>query len=195
MAKPYSDLEKQALAIIRGGGDPSTSQDEGLANFWKWKLNPAATSHDLPSESTRTDGRKLDFVAILPFADLPVATQKAKVTISQRSLAAIDSDMRTAAALQLASEEPTALQLANFRPAKTYFRLGAATTPGERTSRITKRKYKSVYTATDQGYSFPFGKKTATDTLVSTQADIRTAFGTGAAAPKLITFSPEVYRG
>ena len=51
MAKPYSDLEKQALAIIRGGGDPSTSQDEGLANFWKWKLNPAATSHDLPSES------------------------------------------------------------------------------------------------------------------------------------------------
>ena len=195
MAKPYSDLEKQALAIIRGGGNPATSADEGLANYWKWRLNPDDSSHDLPAASTRTDGRKLDFVAIIPFASLPVATQKAKVTISQRAIAAVPADVKTAAALALASEEPTALQLAKFKPARVYFRLGAATTPTERISRITKRKYKTAYAPTDQGYSLPFGKKTATDTLVSTQADIRTAFGTGAAAPKLITFSPEVYRG
>lgn len=195
MGKPYSDLEKQALAIIRGGGNPATSADEGLANFWKWKLNPADNSHDLPSESTRTTGRKLDFVAISPFASLPVATQQAKVTISQRALAAVPAAVKTAAALKLASEEPTALVLGNFKPAKCYFRLGAATTATPRESRITKRKYKSAYTPSDQGYSFPFGKKTATDTLVSTQADIRTAFGTGATAPRLITFSPEKYRG
>jgi hypothetical protein len=194
MGKPYSDLEKQALAIIRGGGNPATSADEGLANYWKWRLNPADSSHDLPAASTRADGRKLDRVAISPFAALPVATQKAKVTISQRSLAAVPTAVRTAAALALASEEPTALVLGKFKPARAYFRLGAATTPTERTSRITKRKYKTAYAPADQGYSFPFGKKAATDTLASTQADIRTAFGTGATAPRLITFSPEVFR-
>jgi hypothetical protein len=195
MGKPYSDLEKQALAIIRGGGNPAVSADKGLANFWKWKLDPSDISHNLLAASTRTIGRKLDYVAILPFATLPVATQKVKVTISQRSLAAVPSDVKTAAALKLASEEPTALLLGKFKPAKAYFRLGAATTPTERTSRITERKYKTAYAPGDQGYSFPFGKKTATDTLASTQADIKTAFGTGATAPRLITFSPEVYRG
>lgn len=127
MGKPYSDLEKQALAIIRGGGDPATSTDEGLANYWKWRLNPASSSHDLPAASTRTTGRKLDFVSILPFAVLPVATQRGRVTISQRALAAAASGLRAAAGLKLLSEEPTSLDLGNFKPARVYYRTGAAT--------------------------------------------------------------------
>jgi hypothetical protein len=195
MGKPYSDLEKQALAIIRGGGKPEESRDKGLANFWAWKLDPSDSSHDLPAASTRTTGRKLDFVAVLPFAELPVATQKAKVTISQRSLAAAAAGLRTAAGLKLISEEPNALTLGKFKPARVYFRRGAATTSSERISRITKRKYKSAYAPGDEGYSVPFGKTSAADTLASTIADIKTLLGTGANAVNLITFTPEVYRG
>jgi hypothetical protein len=67
MGKPYSDLEKRAIAILSGGGDPATSQDQELAKYWKWRLNPSATSHDLPEASIRDTGRKLDDVAIEPF--------------------------------------------------------------------------------------------------------------------------------
>lgn len=194
MGKPYSDLEKQALAIIRGKGDPATSSDKGLANYWKWRMDPSDTSHNLPSVSTRTTGRKLDFVSILPFAVLPVPTQRGMVTISQRSLAAAAAGLRAAAGLKLLSEEPTSIELGRFRPAKVYYRTGAGTTPSSRVSRITERAYKSAYAPGDEGYSIPFGRTNATDNLASTQADIAAFLKSGSNPINLITFSPEKYR-
>lgn len=195
MGKPYSDLEKQALAIIRGGGDPSLSKDAGIANYWTWRMNPADTSHDLPAASTRTTGRKLEYVALTPFADIGIADLDVKVSISQRSLAKVVGDLKTALGVETGTDAVGALPLGKFKPAKVYFRLGAATTATERTSRITKRKYKSVYAPGDEGYSIPFGKTTATSTQADRQAALKANLGTGTGAAQLITFTPEVYRG
>lgn len=145
--------------------------------------------------SLRSTGRKLDFVTILPFATLPVATQQAKVTISQRSLAATSAGLKTAAGLSLLSEEPEALTLGKFKPARVYYRTGAGTTPTERISRITKRKYKTAYAPTDQGYSVSFGKTTATSTLAERQIAIANVFATATPKIELYTFSPEKFRG
>ncbi len=33
MGKRFGDLEKQAIAILANGGNPTTSQDEALRNY------------------------------------------------------------------------------------------------------------------------------------------------------------------
>lgn len=195
MGKPYSDLEKQALAVIRGGGNPANSQDQGLANYWKWRLDPSDASHDLPDASTRKIGRKLDYIAVKPFVTLPVATQYAKVTISQRSLQGMPTTLKPVAGFKTLTEEPTALLLGGFKPARVYFRKATGTTEQPRTSRITKRKYKTSYTASDQGYSVPFGKIATTDTQLSTQQDLTVLLTAPNPGFTLVTFSPEVFRG
>jgi hypothetical protein len=195
MGKPYSDLEKQALAVIRGGGNPATSADKGLANYWQWKLDPSDSSHNLPETSTRKTGRKLDYIAVKPFATLPIATQFAKVSISQRSFQGMPTSLKVPAGFKTLAEEPTALILGKFKPARVYFRKGAANTSSPRISRITKRSYKSSYTSSDEGYSVPFGKTTATDTVLATQADITAALSIPALGINLITFTPEVFKG
>jgi hypothetical protein len=195
MGKPYSDLEKQALAVIRGGGNPANSADKGLANYWTWRLDPLDASHDLPEASTRSTGRKLDYIAVKPFATLAVATQYAKVTISQRSLQGMPTALKATAGFKTIIEEPGALLLGKFTPAKVYFRRSTGSTNTERTSRITKRKYKTAYSASDQGYGVPFGKVAATDTLLSSQEDIAALLGGGTTPWTQITFSPEKFRG
>lgn len=195
MGKPYSDLEKQALAIIRGGGNPANSADQGLANYWKWRLDPSDSSHDLLDASTRKTGRKLDYIAVKPFATLAVATQYAKVTISQRSLSGMPENLKAIAGFKTLTEEPTALLLGNFKPAKVYFRKATGTAQESRTSRITKRKYKTIYDATDQGYSVPIGKVGATDTLLETQAAVTALLSAGTTPWTQITFSPEKFKG
>jgi hypothetical protein len=194
MGKPFSDLEKQALAIIRGGGNPETSQDEAISNYWKWRMNPNSAAHKLPAASKRTSGRKLDYMSILPFATLPVATQRAKVSISQRSFQGMPPGLKTPAGLKTLTEEPTSLRIGNFKPARVYFRKGAGASSTVVTSRITKREYRTLYASSDEGFSVPFGKTTATDTLSSTQADITAELSAPALGINLITFSPEVYR-
>lgn len=195
MGKPYSDLEKQALAIIRGGGNPANSADQGLANYWKWRLDPSDSSHDLLDASTRKTGRKLDYIAVKPFATLPVATQYAKVTISQRSLAGMPTNFKPIAAFKDLTEEPTALSLGGFKPAKVYFRKATGTTEQARTSRITKRKYKTSYTSGDQGYSVPFGKVGTTADPLGAQQAIAAFLTAPTPGYTLVTFSPEVFRG
>lgn len=197
MGKPYSDLEKRAFALLAGGGNPANTQDEELRNYWTWKLNPRDNSHDLPTASQRSTNRKLNSVAIEPFAGMPFPDLFAKVSISKRSDTATSGAIRTAVGFVSLTDgtNNTKLQksitLGRFIPARVYWRTGEAASPVARTSRITKRPYKSYYSAGDEGYSAPFGK-VGTDTLVQRQTAIKTALGT---AINLVTFSPEKYRG
>lgn len=197
MGKPFSDLEKQALAIIRGGGDPSQSRDEAVAKYWTWRMNPASSAHKLSDASIRKTGRKLDYIAITPFANLGVADLDVRVTISQRSLAKVDGTFKTALGAETGADAVGALPLGKFNPAKVYFRLGAAASPVSPApvSRITGRRYNTVYASGDEGYSIPFGKITATSTQTERQNALKTLLSTGTGAAQLITFTPEKYRG
>ena len=194
MGKPFSDLEKQAFTILANGGDPAQSLNEELARYWRWRINPAANSHDLPSESTRTQGRKLDDFGLNPFGiEMPTGVL-AKVTMSKRTQAAIDDPLKRTFGISDLDDTTQSYRLGRFTPAKVYWRTGASTTPVERTSRITGRKYKSYYEESDQGYTAPFGEATDGASLQERQkeisAQIRQAFPTA----DLISFSPEKSR-
>jgi hypothetical protein len=192
MGKPYSDLEKRAIAVLAGGGDPAASQDQELASYWKWRINPTAPSHNLPTASERSTGRKLDDIAITPFGIEMGENMLAKVTISKRS----DEFYKPKYAdlgIELIDGTGTevAYRLGSFKPARVYARTGAATSAVTRTSRITGKKYKSYYQESDQGYSAPFGKKLATDTQAERQQEIKTEVQSINSAINLITFTPE----
>ncbi len=192
MARRFSDLEKRALALLAGGVDPTTSQDEAVRNFWQWKINPSAASHNLPAASERPNGRKTDPVYLKPFALTLPANIVAEVSLSKRSNTAAGDGIKTACGLiALTVGTDTALKLKAFTPARVYWRTGEAATSATRTSRITNQPYKSYYTATDEGYSVPFGRK-GTDSLSARQDEIKAAIPAGIS---LITFSPEKYRG
>ena len=194
MGKPFSDLEKRALAILANGGDPSQSRDLELARYWEWRLNPSASSHDLPEASTRTTGRKLDDYALRPFGiDLPAGTF-AKVTMSQRTKAALSANQLTILQVTEIEQNTTAYRLARFTPAKVYWRTGANATPIERTSRITGRKYKTYYEQSDEGYTAPFGKAGDNVSLQQRQQAIREALQPESGTVDLVSFSPEKAR-
>lgn len=190
MGKPYSDLEKRALAVLAGGGNPATSQDEELRNYWQWRVNPRDSSHNLPEASTRTAGRKLDTVAIEPFSITLITNLFAAVTISQRTNNAAVAAVKTACGFRALAAEQKSLPIKRFTPARVYWRTGEAATSANRTSRITKRNYKSYYAAGDEGYSAPFGK-VGTDSVDQRQVAIAAALGN---TIQRITFSPEKYR-
>ncbi len=192
MAKRFGDLEKQALAILASGGNPATSQDTALANYWQWRVNPSANSHNLPAASERPRGRETSKIYLKPFAlDLP-ANILATVTISERSNVAAGATIKEACGLEeLVVGTTTGLAIKKFVPARVYWRTNRAEESSPRTSRITNRPYKSYYAAANEGFSVPFGRK-STDSLLKRQNDIKAAI----ALPKaLITFSPEKYRG
>ena len=191
MGKPYSDLEKRAIAILAGGGNPATSQDEAVRKYWQWKINPSSSAHDLPETSTRTTGRKKDEVLLLPFGVTLSTGLFAKAMISKRSNTALPSGVKTACAYKTLDTGNQALKLANFRPAQVYWRTGEGTTSAERISRITGRKYKSYYTAADEGFVAPFGRNNTSDVEGARQTVIKAAFS----GINLITFTPEKYRG
>lgn len=194
MGKPFSDLEKRAYTILANGGDPLQSLDQELASFWQWRINPSANSHDLPAASERPNGRKLEDVAIRPFAvDLPTNTY-AKVTISERSSTWGANDLQGLYQHVDITTTNIALRLKNFRPARVYARTGAANTPVSRTSRITGREYKSYYDRADQGYSAPFGDSADGDGLQARQVAIEQSLSSGDTTINLISFSPEKYR-
>ena len=194
MGKPFSDLEKRALAILANSGDPTQSADQEVAKYWAWRIDPSATSHDLDAASVRTTGRKLDDVALIPFGiDLP-ANQYAKTTISQRSFDFASEGVLPALQLESIDANTIAYRLARFTPAKVYARTGAATTAETRTSRITGRKYKTYYAKADEGYSMPFGSTVATTTVSERQAAITAALRTPTSTIDLISFSPEKAR-
>lgn len=191
MGKPFSDLEKRAFAILANNGDPTQSKDKELAEYWKWRLDPTLASHDLPAASERPNSRKLQQVALVPFGiDLPT-NQYAKTTISKRSFDFASSGVLDDLALESVDADTIAYRLARFRPAIVYARTGAADVTVSRTSRITGRKYKSYYAAADEGYTMPFGKKVAADTVTERQAAIRAALEAKTETIDLITFSPE----
>lgn len=193
MARRFSDLEKRALAILANGGNPATSQDEALRNYWNWKINPSSAAHNLPAASERPNGRKKIPVYLEPFAiDLPTGVI-AKVTISQRSNTATTQPVRDACGLVLLNAN-AGLGLKGFTPARVYWRTGESATSALRISRITNQPYKSFYTATDEGFSVPFGRS-GTQSLAQRQAAIKTAIAPAGSPINLITFSPEKYRG
>lgn len=192
MGKPFSDLEKQVIAILSGGGDPLQSQNEAVRKYWEWRLNPSSTAHDLPESSTRTSGRQLDDVAIVPFSTTLGANNYAKVTISQRSMAFYDS-VKGILGHQTLADTDVAFRLGKFTPAKVYARTGAAAESTARTSRITGRKYKTRYAGTDQGYSAPFGAGTANENFYNRQQLVEEEVQKLDATINLISFSPEKY--
>ncbi|WP_319418858.1 hypothetical protein [Pleurocapsa sp. FMAR1] len=195
MGKPYSDLDKRAFAILSNGGNPATSQDKELAKYWAWKLDPSATSHDLDAASVRTTGRKLNYIGINPFGIDMAANNYAKVTVTKRTDAILTDVLEN---ILKHEKDPTGkvfYPLKGFKPAKVYFRRGAATSPRPETSRITGRKYKTYYQKGDLGYSAPFGQGVESDTFLSKSAQIRGAIQTAFADASLITFSPEKVRG
>ena len=191
MGKRFGDLEKQAIAILANGGNPATSQDEALRNYWQWKINPSSAAHRLPAASKRITGRTTSPVYLKPFGVDLAATIFAKVTISARSNTAATAGIKGACAVTTTmGPTETGLALKGFVPARVYWRTGAATTSADRISRITNQPYKSLYTGTDEGFSVPFGQSGA-DSLAKRQKDIEAAINLPNA---LITFSPEKYR-
>lgn len=195
MGKPYSDLEKRAIAILAGGGNPATSQDEAVKKYWTWKINPSSSAHDLPAASTRTANRKKDSKSILPFGVVLNAGLYATVQISKRSAtAAQTAGILDDCQYKTVSNSEQTLKLKSFRPAQVYWRTGDAATSAERTSRITGRKYKSYYTAGDEGFVAPFGRDTGAETEGVRQTVIKNALASGSVKPNLVTFIPEIYR-
>ena len=194
MGKPFSDLEKRVIAILAGGGNPLQSNDQEVVKYWNWKINPTAASHDLPTTSIRASGRKTDEVNILPFtASLP-ASQFAKATFSKRAQTGIAGGVKTALAHKTVGENDSAIWLGKFKPAKVYYRTGAAENSVARTSRITGRSYKSYYTGSDEGFTAPFGKVNSTDTQLQRQVAIKAAIISADATVNLISFTPEKFR-
>ncbi len=196
MAKRFGDLEKRALAILANGGNPATSQDEALRNYWAWKINPSAASHNLPSTSERPKGRQTTPVYIKPFSVGLSATIFAKVTISKRSDTAAGAALKTECGIVPLGENDTGLALKGFVPARVYWRTGRAESSTDRISRITNQPYKSYYAAVDEGFSAPYGAKGA-DSIAKRRTDIKVPVKAlaGVGPDALITFSPEKYRG
>lgn len=196
MSKRFGDLEKQALAILANGGNPALSQDEALAKYWAWKVNPSAASHNLPSTSERPNGRQTTPVYIKPFSVGLAATIFAKVTISKRSDTAAGAAIKTECGLATLGENDIGLALKGFVPARVYWRSGRAATSSDRISRITNQPYKSYYAAADEGFSVPYGAK-GSDSIAKRQTDIKVPIKALAnvGVDALITFSPEKYRG
>lgn len=190
MGKRFSDLEKRAIAILANGGNPATSNDEALKNYWQWKINPSSAAHRLPTASKRTSGRRLDTRHIKPFSIDLAADQFAKVQISRRTDTAAGT-VKTFLGHQTLSGAQKGVKLGNFSPAQVYWRTGAATDSATRTSRITNQPYKSYYAGADEGYSAPFGQ-VGSDTMAVRQQAIKNALGN---TINLISFSPEKYIG
>ncbi len=191
MGKPYSDLERQAIAILANGGNPANSQDTALAKYWAWKINPSNSDHKLPPASKRTADRKKDPVYLLPFGATLNASIFAKVQITKRTNTALPATAKTACNYKTLGNADQGLRIRGYDPAYVYWRTGAATSSTDRTSRVTGRTYKSYFAAGDQGYMAPFGRDDATDNEAARQKAITTAFGTSV---QLITFTPEKYR-
>ncbi|MBE9191403.1 hypothetical protein IQ230_13815 [Gloeocapsopsis crepidinum LEGE 06123] len=191
MPKPFSDLEKRAIAILASGGNPANSADLELARYWQWKINPSSSAHDLPATSTRTTGRKKDPVYLLPFAVILATDVLAKVQMTRRTAAALPANVKTACGHEVLGSK-SGYRFRSYKPAYVYWRTGASETSDPRTSRITGRKYKSAFTAGDEGFLAPFGKTASTDTEGAKQEAIFAAFPTP--KPALITFTPEKYR-
>lgn len=199
MAKRFGDLEKQALAILANGGNPATSQNTALANYWQWRVNPSDPAHNLPAASERPNGRQTMPVYLKPFGVNLAATIFAKVTISERSDTAAGTTVKTACEIlsdPLTPATNIGLALKGFKPARVYWRTGRADSSSDRISRITKETYKSFYGTNDEGFSVPFGAK-GSDSLAIRQNDIKVAVKAlaGVGSKGLITFSPEKYRG
>lgn len=193
MGRPYSDLEKQCVAILANGGNPASSSDEAVAKYWAWKINPSSSAHQFTGDratSKRSTGRKLDTKYIQPFDGIVATATLIEVSISQRAMTDISETVRNTFGFQTPSGTNQKVPLKRFKPAKVYYRTGAAETSAERTSRITGRKYKSYYSASDNGYSAPFGL-VGSDTELQRRTAIKTALG---ATINLITFTPQVYR-
>lgn len=191
MGRPFSDLEKQALRLLAGGGNPLTGNDEELKKYWQWRINPAAPSRRLPAESSRATGRQTNEVGITPFGFELAASQVARVTISQR-LAAFYNAEKDELGLKTLSATVIGIPL-EFTPAKIYARRGAATTPREETSRITGRKYKTKFSPTDEGFTAPFGSKTSGDSIAVRQAALALKIGAFSGVG-IVTFTPERFK-
>jgi hypothetical protein len=178
MGKPYSDLEKRAIAILANGGNPASSQDTALARYWQWRINPSSNDHKLPAASKRPNNRKKDEVALLPFAMNPVTGIFAQGMISKRAKTALGSNA-TVCGHQTTTTSDKVIYMGKYKPAYVYWRTGDAATSADRTSRITGRSYKSYYAAADEGYMVPFGRlnNTSTEGEAARQKAIKTALG------------------
>jgi len=160
MPKHFGDLEKSAIAILANGGNPANSTDEAVAKYWQWKINPSSNSHKFVGDlapSKRPNNRKLSTRYVQPFDAIVAATTYAAVGVSQRTLTATNGAIQTALGFKTLGETDRGIRIGKFKPARVYYRTGAASTSAERTSRITGRTYKSFYTGADEGYSAPFG--------------------------------------
>ena len=188
MGKPFSDLERRAIALVAVQPNYTTWPDEELRKFWAWKIYADRASHNLPAASERPTGRKKTKVYLTPFGQNIPTTVVFGCTISERSNTARTTQSLTDAAL---GYEPIAAKMdlttKRFKPARVYYRTGDAADSIGRVSRITGRTYKTYYSGSDQGYSAPFGK-VGTDTEGARQTALKTAIGTDI---KLITFTSE----
>lgn len=191
MGRRFGDLEKRAMAILANGGNPATSQDQALANYWQWKINPSSNAHNLPAASRRGSGRRKDPKYITPFGLTLAPNQLAKVQVTRRTIAVATGAILTAVGFGNLSGSETGIKVGNFQPAQVYWRVGAATSSASRTSRITNQPYKSYYAGTDEGFVAPFGK-VGNDSVLQRQTAIKAALG---ANINLISFRPEKYSG
>ncbi|MGL5878212.1 MAG: hypothetical protein ACRC2V_10590, partial [Xenococcaceae cyanobacterium] len=77
-----------------------------------------------------------------------------------------------------------------FRPARVYWRTGGGDSGVARPpSRITKRVYKSIFSAGDEGFSSPFGKINSTNTQIERQKAVYEVFKSN----KIVTFTSEKF--
>jgi hypothetical protein len=81
----------------------------------------------------------------------------ARVRISTRSGEWAKNVSGLVAGLNWLATNESASMISGFEPAKLIVRTGAGATAITKTSRITRRRYKTRFQSSDQGYVVPFG--------------------------------------
>jgi hypothetical protein len=156
MSERFSRLNEDVLETFARGGNPNTlpATDSARA-YWEWKTNQRPNDKKLPAASSRTN-REPKLVIVQPFGY--AVGELAKVRISKRSAEYAVGVNGLVPALNWVATNEVASVLGGFEPAKLIVRTGGSNTTTEKTSRITRRTYKTRFQSSDQGYVMPFGR-------------------------------------
>jgi hypothetical protein len=156
-------------------------------NYKKWQDDPAL--HTL--NKAYKNRPPTQALYIRPFATQGVAAASNvyyKVSVGVQAWNDYKAKIGARAKATIANTDVDIPKSAAYRPAKVIIKTGISSTPTEKTSHITKRKYKSYG---GQSVSIPFGAKDAAEAEAAAVAAIDLAIG--AAATTRVTFIPEAY--
>lgn len=190
MATRFSDLNRQAIGLLKEGKDPLQSNDDALKKFWQWRLYTDPTKHTRSTASNRqTNGTTR--VIVFPFS-VNGTNPYHYATVSNRAYnnnalpgrAKLNWQTGVAADARISNDR-------NYTPARANIREVSSniiSVPGT-SNKITGRPYKTRSGSAQQGWSVPFGK-TGTKTELEVQREIAEEVG-----PTLrVSFRSEVFK-